>query len=214
MGEAARRRFGRLALGLALALQIGSVLYLLAALAVEGLNFFSLWGACANLLGVVVLNDQRALLPGLFTGRAAEAWDARLRRFCTLYPWLIGLGALQLILFAFALLSLPGGDLTPNPLAALLLLLGWGAALLASFGTYAALARVFMHPQDGPARREAREWLVRSVIAGLVFAVMNLVPMAPSPGDWRWPHLLPTLLYVGVAALDLALAWFTRRALS
>ncbi|AFZ67382.1 hypothetical protein [Deinococcus peraridilitoris] len=203
----------RLALQVALGLQSALILYALASLALDPLNAFSLWTAVASGLSALLLGSQRALLRELFLGRGIEEFDERLRRFRALFPWVLGMGAAQLLLLTLLFLADPVRDGAQHPVATLLFIVAGGASLYASLGTFRALARGFTSPQDLGVRAGLQEWLVRNIIAGGVFFLMNLATSLQLEGSWSWPRLLPSALYVVLGVLDVALPFLTRQAL-
>ncbi len=187
-----------------------SLLYAAASLWQDGLNFFAVWGTIAALLTAALLWFQLTLLRALFSGRGVGEQSSALRAYRALFPWVLGVSGAQLALYllAFVLLSAPEG--APNPIAALLFAVGWGASLYASYFVYVTLARTALSPGDAGRRAALREWLWRSLIAGAVFYAMNV--QTTFQGGWTWPHMLPNLLYVFVALLDLAVTALTLQA--
>ena len=206
-------RAGRLALLTVPALIALSLLYAAVSLWQDGLNLFAVWGAIAALLTGALLWFQWALLRALFSGRGLGEGDARLRAYRALYPWALGVSGAQLALYllVFVLSPAPGG--APNPLAALLFAVGWGASLYASYFVYLSLARAALAPGDSGRRAALREWLWRSLIAGAVFYAMNVQAALQTAGGWTWPQLLPNALYIVLALLDLGLTALTRSAI-
>ncbi|WP_027481052.1 hypothetical protein [Deinococcus pimensis] len=201
------RRSARAAL-LVTELQIAALaLYAAGSLALRGLDVLTGWSALVTLVSAALLVYQRLLLRGLFRGEAADGDDGRLNAWRGLYIVVLISGLLMLALYLLVLLAPQD---VPNPEALALLLVATGASLYATYGTFRAMNRLFVAPEDASARVSAREWLGRNALATGVVAVMNLVPIRGVPDT---TPLTLTLAYALVSLLDVAWPLLIRAAL-
>lgn len=200
--------------------QTAALAYVVASLFIDDLNVLSIWTMLLSLLSVAVLQLQAALLPNLLGLRAVEAFDETLHRFRRLYLWSLGGSTVQfgfLTLLWLSALALPADADSFNPGTFATLLIAWAFSLYASFRVLVTFVVAAQQPRDLAVRAELREWLLRSALAGGLFAALNIAESVRGQDLSKvlaWPDVLPLALFALVAVFDALVPLLIRRALS
>ncbi|PYE53531.1 hypothetical protein [Deinococcus yavapaiensis] len=200
--------------------QASAIGYAVASLVVDDLSVLSLWTILLTLLSVAVLQLQAALLPNLLSLRAVEPFDVSLQRFRRVYLWSLGGSTVQ---FGFLTLLWLSALVSPDDTDAFnvgtfaMVLVAWSFSLYASFRVLVTFVVALQQPRDLPVRAELREWLLRSALAGGLFALLNVAESVRGQDVAKalaWPDVVPLALFALVAGLDAVVPLLIRRALA